>query len=371
MSPDWRVEVGAYWLCTHPPSRAHHPPISFEVSVFELSLSPPILFILCYRPPKYNSAFITDFSDLLAEYLPRYDQGIILGDFNTHVCFLSNPLVRDFSDVLVSFVLQQLVNVPTHEHSHTLDLVLSFGLKVQDLVVHPVSFSDHFSVVFNISAMLPVVRRQAPRYSWHISPSMTASLLSILEVELSNPSSSGITTDVDGLLNSFNLTCSDALDTVAPLKLKRKKTTSDPWLNNETRSLRRRCRALERRWKKDKLLISQQLLVDALDLYQRSVRSARNKYFACIISQHQGDQHKLYSTVNSILSITEPGTVGPSVSLAVSQFRVCILPRPDSSAGYVTAPRLGLSQFEDSFKCGRRMRPSFRLNEGWVGCILQ
>uniref|UniRef100_A0A8C6KM62 Reverse transcriptase domain-containing protein n=2 Tax=Nothobranchius furzeri TaxID=105023 RepID=A0A8C6KM62_NOTFU len=121
--------------------------------------------------------------------------------------------------------------------------------------------------------------------------------------------------DVDGLLHRFNVTCSAALDAVAPLRPRRKQTTSYPWLNDYTRSLRRQCRVLERRWKRDRLSCSRLLLVDALSRYQRAVRSARNNYFSAIISQHHGDQSRLYSTVNSLLLLNESDGLNPTVAL--------------------------------------------------------
>lgn len=39
----------------------------------------------------------------------------------------------------------------THEHGHTLDLVLSCGLQVVNLEVCEVFFSDHIPVLFEIS----------------------------------------------------------------------------------------------------------------------------------------------------------------------------------------------------------------------------
>ncbi len=58
-----------------------------------------------------------------------------MGDFNIHVCCPSKPLVRIFFNVLESFDLLQCVFGPTHEHGHTLDLVLSFGFSVDNLKI--------------------------------------------------------------------------------------------------------------------------------------------------------------------------------------------------------------------------------------------
>uniref|UniRef100_A0A8C6VRF7 Reverse transcriptase domain-containing protein n=1 Tax=Nothobranchius furzeri TaxID=105023 RepID=A0A8C6VRF7_NOTFU len=292
-------------------------PSSFELSVFELACCPPVLCALCYRPPKYNSVFLNEFSDFLADFLPKYERGIILGDFNIHICCPTKPLVKEFLDILDSFDLQQLVKDPTHERSHTLDLVLSFGLCASDLFVDQVCISDHFPIIFNISnlASLPT-RHQAKHCARCFATSSSVMLSSSLEAGLLTSFSPSRSVGVDGLVDSINMACSVALDSVAPLKLRQKKIISDPRLNDNTRALRRQCRTHERKWKKDKLQISQQMLKDSLAAYQKAVRSAKNNYFANIIERHRGDQRKLFSTINSVLSLkdsTAPST--PTIAL--------------------------------------------------------
>lgn len=122
---------------------------SFELSLFELGHSPALLCAVVYRPPKYDKDFLNYFSDLLAEIMPRYDQVLMVGDFNIHICCLEKPLVKDFLDLVESFNLIQSVNGPTQERGHTLDLVLSSGLSVLNLEVGDAVFSDHMPVLFD------------------------------------------------------------------------------------------------------------------------------------------------------------------------------------------------------------------------------
>ncbi len=55
---------------------------------------------------------------------------------------------------------------------------------------------------------------------------------------------------VDEHLHWLHSACKDVLDIVAPQKTKRHKARSDPWLNDEIRSLRQFSRQAERKWKK-------------------------------------------------------------------------------------------------------------------------
>lgn len=70
----------------------------------------------------------------------NYD--LVLGDLNIHVCCPKKPFVRDFFNFTDSFDLHQLVDSPTNNCSHTLDLVLSHDLLIDNMSVDEVPISD-------------------------------------------------------------------------------------------------------------------------------------------------------------------------------------------------------------------------------------
>lgn len=47
--------------------------------------------------------------------MPSYNQILIVGDFNIHVCWPSDPLTRDFLSLIDSFSLARFVSGPTPE----------------------------------------------------------------------------------------------------------------------------------------------------------------------------------------------------------------------------------------------------------------
>ncbi len=73
--------------------------------------------------------------------------------------------------------------------------------------------------------------------------------------------------------------CSCVLDSVAPLKVLKPKRRSEPWLNSNVRVLRQECRKAERKWKKDKLQVSYEILKNALSAYHHSVKNAKLNIF--------------------------------------------------------------------------------------------
>ena len=80
---------------------------------------------------------------------------IITGDFNTHMDDDTDSLACNaaFNSLLDSIDFSQLVNEPTHCHNHTLDLVLTYGLETENLLVVPQNplLSDHSLITFEFT----------------------------------------------------------------------------------------------------------------------------------------------------------------------------------------------------------------------------
>ncbi len=76
--------------------------------------------------------------------------------------------------------------------------------------------------------------------------------------------------DAEQHLSLFNA-CSEVLKTTAPLKPKKSKPKTEPWLKDNIRSLRQACRRAERKWKKDKFHMK--CLKDCLATFQKAVTS--------------------------------------------------------------------------------------------------
>ena len=99
-------------------------PVSFELMTTKLSSgNKETIFLNIYRPPSSKiSTFFYEFQNLLEFFVPLPSELIITGDFNIHTdSDLTTP--NEFSCILDNFHLKQHIHFPTHDDSHTLDLI--------------------------------------------------------------------------------------------------------------------------------------------------------------------------------------------------------------------------------------------------------
>ena len=289
---------------------------SFELQLFMIDLTCPVLCATVYRPPRFNKDFLHEF---LSDFIPKFDKLLICGDFNIHVCCASNQLANEFKGLLDSFDLTQSVNAPTHEHGHTLDLVISHWLSVSLREIVVTAISDHLPVVFNFAAPPPANKPSSPARRRRIFTPSTAGEFAAAFRNSQLLDDCGLAPPLcpDSLLSTFQSTCSAILDSVAPFRQKTTKTKPDPWLNNHTHLLRQQCRQAERRWKKDKLLVSLGWLRDSLAAYQRALKEAKSKYLSSIIASSSHHPRLLFSTIDSV--VNPRSTVLSDVSTATCE----------------------------------------------------
>lgn len=75
--------------------------------------------------------------------------------------------------------------------------------------------------------------------------------------------------------DSFHSTCTDILDSITPLRTKRSKPLSEPWLNEYTHTLRHKCSCAERRWENNRSYVSLQVFKDCISVYQGTVNTLK------------------------------------------------------------------------------------------------
>ena len=273
--------------------------LSFEYMAFTINKKHPTLFIAVYRPPKPNSSFIPEFSELLSMAMSKYSIITLLGDFNVHVCCPKNPLAKEFRDIIESFDFVLHPSGPTHNKGHTLDLVLTTGLKISQLETIDFYLSDHKSLVFSIITAPPPRKTPTSICSRILTPLTSTKFTTVFDATATFPAPSLST---DDQLTLFNKTCKLTLDLVAPFKTRTKLTDRpSPWLTDHTRALKRELRKIERKWKSTKLSVFYERLKDLMRNYNAAVKVARNNYFSSLISNNHLNPRTLFQTIDRVV----------------------------------------------------------------------
>ncbi len=221
----------------------------------------------------------------------------------------------------MSFNFVQWVSGPTHLQGHTLDLILTHGLSVLDITISNATFSDHMPVSFSIPYLGQTPRNQPIERMSRIftTRSSVKFITAYHEVWDSSEMESVLhNLDADEHLSYFNSTCASILNSIAPLKLRNHKSEPVFWHNKTTRSLRQACRQAERKWKKDKLQVSYEIMRNSLTMFQRAAKAAKCKYFSDLITKNLHKSCVLFSTIDSALNPPVKLFPEPSVFLCES-----------------------------------------------------
>jgi len=270
--------------------------------------SPCILLLTIYRPPKHSAkVFLEEFGELLTNICLSFDCLIISGDFNIHVDNPENTYSKELLRLIDTFGLTQHIQVPTHSHGHTLDLVITKCLDVST-TIKDLALSDHYCIFFDVS-MFPHTQNKALTIERRILNDNAGFLF---EQALSQHSS--IDSDsVDDLLTNFNSKMTQIMDNIAPLKNKRiTDNNKAPWKQNlAVKLLKRECRKTERKWRKSNLHVHYQIHKEMLSKYNYEICKARQSFFSNIINKNLNNAHVLFSTVEKLTN--KPSQLAPEL----------------------------------------------------------
>ena len=192
------------------------------------------------------NSVIDEFSEYLESVILSNDLLCLTGDFNIHVDDHNDPAACRFLDLLESMSLTQHVAEPTHEHGHTLDLVITresdnliCGRPAPDIL-----FSDHLVLLFKLKTARPPLQVGHVSFRKLRSIDRHAFMDEIRNSELFQMD----TDDPDELAALFDNTLRSLLDRHAPVK--HKNTTSRPlvpWMNDEIKLAKGQRRKAERK----------------------------------------------------------------------------------------------------------------------------
>ena len=280
---------------------------SFEHMEFLLHSSILTRLLIVYRPPPStsnglsNTMFFQEFPSLLESTVINSGKLLMMGDFNYHVDDPSDVYAMRFIDLLDTFNLQQHISKPTHNHNHTLDLVISRkdeGIIADTNVEDPV-ISDHCVVHCNLNVLTkPQVPKVEKIYRKLRAVNKDDFCSDVLKSSLiSSPASS-----LDKLCEQYHSELSHLVDAHAPL---RKRLVSSrpvsPWYTEEISSEKRKRRQLERRWRKSQMFIDRQLYTEQCTVVKELIKSSKMMYYSTLIDDNKSDHKALFRIIDSLL----------------------------------------------------------------------
>uniref|UniRef100_A0A669CPU2 Reverse transcriptase domain-containing protein n=1 Tax=Oreochromis niloticus TaxID=8128 RepID=A0A669CPU2_ORENI len=191
-------------------------------------------------------------------------------------------------------------------------------------------------VLFDAVFSRTTVQTSAPVRRCRIINPSTAAQFATAFNQLSMPANR-TPLDTENLSSWFQYSCLTILDSVAPLKTRKPKAKTDPWFNDVTRAVRRECRRAERRWKRDKLQVSLQILKDCWRLYQDTVKEAKRKYFSKIISSNSHNPRVLFKSIDSVLNAPQSGCLEASHKLS-NDFMCFFIEKVATTRALISSP---------------------------------
>ena len=341
----------------------------------------PLIFITVYRPPGPYTEFLSEFSEFLSSLVLESNKIILIGDINVHVDVETDCLNRAFTSLVDSIGFSQCVDKPTHTLNHTLDLILVYGMTVENIIVFPENpnLSDHFLITFDFTLTdysppdksvlgRSLSERAMDKFKEKIPSAINPVYFNKID-DPHNYSPSHIDHLVDSVNGSFQMT----LDSVAPLKKKLvKQQRLAPWYNLETRTLKRASRKLERIWRSNK---QRQSCIDwqnSLKIYRKALKNARATYYSSLIEENKSNPKFLFDTLAKLTGSHESTDPRIPITLDSSDFMsffvgkvetirnqidnqmlsVSTEPPPPSSvvvSEITTLPNISLNSYMDSF----------------------
>jgi hypothetical protein len=271
---------------------------SFEYSINLIKLaSITVAVTLIYRPPhSFTNEASAELDDLFGA-LSKYEEVLILGDFNLQCDSLEN-VNSLLSDLLQSHNLMQHVSSSTHCKGNLLDLVFtraSSSLVTGTQVISGIA--DHDGILFTLNqknkATVPssftAFRKwkQINDEAFHRDLYNSVNLPILLEAQQlisAGVESTYVTSNTseqcnNRLVNSFETRLRAVVDMHAPeISRSKPKRNLLPWWNEDIRASKRVLHRSEKKWRSTKLEVHRLNYLSLRAEHHKKIRMAKNRY---------------------------------------------------------------------------------------------
>ena len=203
------------------------------------------------------------------------------------------------SKSLVNLYMVQHVQVPTHIHGNTLDLVLSSldDNLISSLSVYDVALSDHYLVEMNLNITKP---KQPLKYT--VKRCLRNIDIDAFKSEVVDISDNiMIGSDTSSCIELLNKTLRTLIDKHTPLKRTCIKTRPHPWYNNDIHQAKLHRRTCEREWRVKKCLPSRNDYVNARNYVTKLIKVHKISYYKDRLGN--ANNKSMFSLIKSLVSI--------------------------------------------------------------------
>ena len=271
------------------------------------------IYRLLYVAP---NIFLDEFTEMLEILSVMHENFVLSGDINFHLETDEN-YVSGLKDIFTMFNLVQYVNVPTHKHGHTLDLILAQndGPKISSVKCTNVELSDHFMLTFQVEASVSEYAIKTITYRNFGRVNCDRFKAEVTEAY------GGITgSTLAEKVTNYNKVMKELVDKHAPLKTKNIKIVpNSPWFDNEYRDLRTLRRKAEKKYKRSKTAVDRETFVNLRKQTTELAFRKKRDYYRNEINDCEGKTKMLFKCVNRLLDVKQDSvlpTHDSSVELA-------------------------------------------------------
>lgn len=277
---------------------------AFEALTVKLTLHRTPLLVSCiYRPPgAVTRVFCDSLADLLDELVLTGHRFVVCGDVNCPGA-LHGTLDNNLVDVLDRYSLQQHVRLPTHVGGNLLDVIATSdsdtGL-VSHISTLSVSFSDHsiVSCRLNSSWTAPTTISYQFRHLRRVDRRALSDDVVASPLYIFTP-----TTRVDDYVHLFQCEMQRLVDLHAPLQTRCRRVGKNEcrWLSDEARAAERRCRRLERRYRRTQAAGDRQAFAAARSIARDAVLRSRSDDIQQRFADAAGDHAATWRVTHDVL----------------------------------------------------------------------
>ena len=292
---------------------ANHP--SFEATEWHLKYGNSVIVTIgIYRPPYSTNhpvtvnTFLNEFAEYLESVALVEGHLLITGDFNIHVNDVCDPAAARFINIIDSMGMINHVNIPTHIHGHTLDLIItraSTDLHITDVQATDY-ISDHSFICATTSLAKPI------RGAKYVTRRNLSDInFDSFKKDLQNSEICKDPADtVDTIVNQYDDCLRKVLDHHAPSKSKVVRLTSVvPWFTSELGELKLRRRKSEYKWRASKQEDHYKDFKALRNEFTYHCKLRKKEYYAQEVLRCGNDQKKLYKLVDRLTKGVVPAQI--------------------------------------------------------------